>query len=150
MKPFVWSCRKGLQNQIKFYPMKNIIATLAVIGTFSYSFAANPGARHAFKDANAEVALEVERTQGEISLHILAQDMAQYDHIIIERSGNGGEFFSQVKYIQTEGADIEDGNYVFRADKYPLPNNMDSYYRIKTVSKDGITRTFPSVALATN
>jgi len=42
------------------------------------------------------------------------------------------------------------GNYVFRADKYPLPNNIDSYYRIKTVSKDGVTRTFPSVALASN
>jgi hypothetical protein len=131
--------------------MKNIIATLAVIGTFSYSFAAaNPGAKHAFKDPNAEVALEIERNKSEVVLHVLAQDMAQYDHIIIERSGNGGEFFSQVKYIQTEGADIEDGNYVFRADKYPLPSNVDSYYRIKTVSKDGITRTFPSVALASN
>ena len=130
--------------------MKNIITTLAVIGTFSYSFAANPGQKHAFKDPNADVALEIERSKSEVTLHILAQDMAQYDHIIIERSGNGGEFFSQVKYIQTEGADIGDGNYVFRADKYPLPNNIDSYYRIKTVSKDGVTRTFPSVALASN
>ncbi|MFN8292766.1 MAG: hypothetical protein U0T72_03525 [Chitinophagales bacterium] len=87
--------------------MKNIITTLAVIGTFSYSFAANPGQKHAFKDPNADVALEIERSKSEVTLHILAQDMAQYDHIIIERSGNGGEFFSQVKYIQTEGAEIK-------------------------------------------
>jgi hypothetical protein len=126
--------------------MKNVITTLAAITTFSVcAFATNPGAKHAFKDANADVALEVERNKGEVALHILAQDMTQYDHIVIERSGNGGEFFSQVKYVQTEGADIEDGNYVFRADKYPLPNNTVSYYRIKTVGKDGSTRTFPSV-----
>ena len=131
--------------------MKNVITTLAAITTFSVcAFAANPGAKHAFKDANAEVALEVERNKGEVVLHILAQDMAQYDHIIVERSGNGGEFFSQVKYVQTEGADIEDGNYVFRADKYPLPGNTTSYYRVKTVGKDGVTRTFPSVELANN
>jgi hypothetical protein len=131
--------------------MTHKLKTLAVLATFSTAaYAVDPGAKHAFKDANADVALEVERNKGEVVLHILAQDMAQYDHVVIERSGNGGEFFSQVKYVQTDGADIEDGNYVFRSDKYPLPNNTESFYRIKTVGKDGVTRTFPSVALNGN
>jgi hypothetical protein len=37
-----------------------------------------------------------------------------------------------------------------KTDKYPLPASMDAYYRIKTVTKDGITRTYPSVALSSN
>ncbi|MCS6819764.1 MAG: hypothetical protein RMJ53_03720 [Chitinophagales bacterium] len=130
--------------------MKNIIATLAVIGTFSYSFAANPGAKHVFKDPDAEVALELERGKGEVILHILAQDIAQYDHIIIERSGTGGEFYSQVKYIQVDGVNAIDGNYLLSADKYPLPASVDAHYRIKTVTKDGITRTYPSVSVNAN
>ncbi|MCS6819372.1 MAG: hypothetical protein RMJ53_05055 [Chitinophagales bacterium] len=130
--------------------MKDVIILLATVGTFSYSFAANPGNKHVFKDPDAEVALELERNKHEVILHILAQDMAQYDHIIIERSGSGGEFYSQVKYIQIEGADIEDGNYLLRVDKYPLPASVNAHYRIKTVTKDGITRTYPDVALNEN
>ena len=130
--------------------MKNVILTLAAIGTFSSSFANNPGAKHAFQDPNADVALEVERSKGEVVLHILAQEASQFDHIIIERSGNGGEFYSQVKYVQIDSEVAQDGNYILKSDKFPLSATTDAFYRIKTVAKDGATTVYPSVELAGN
>lgn len=128
--------------------MKKIFVTLTVLMTVATTFATtNPVANYTFNSADAEVAIELERVATEVKMHILVKDIAQYDHIIIERSPDGGNYFGQCKYITCAEEKTENG-YMLKVDKYPFPASKDSYYRIKTISKDGITRAYPAVTLS--
>ncbi len=129
--------------------MKKIFVTVAVIMMVAAAFATtNPanGKSYAFNSVDDEVAFEVERVSTEVNLDVLVKDLSQYDHIIIERSPDGGAYFGQCKYI-TYNDEKTDNGYMLKTDKYPFPAVKDSYYRIKTVTKDGVTRAYPAVAL---
>ena len=125
------------------------LAASLVIG-FSTVFATgyNPAENtYTFKSADEEVALDVQRGTGEVKLHILVKDMGQYDHIIIERSAETPNYFGKCRYILCADAKSENG-YMLQIDRYPYSANKDVYYRIKTVTKDGIERAYPAVLLA--
>jgi hypothetical protein len=136
--------------------MKFFTIALALLFTAPAAFANGPGESstttttatnpHQFNNPG-EVAIEVERGKQEVVLHILLKDMSQYDHVLIERSADNVNNFSQCKYINpaTDKADATD--YFKKLDRYPLPVKADCYYRIVTVSKDGITKIYPGVLL---
>jgi hypothetical protein len=80
--------------------MKKIFVTLTVLMTVATTFATtNPVANYTFNSADAEVAIELERVATEVKMHILVKDIAQYDHIIIERSPDGGNYFGSANTL---------------------------------------------------
>ena len=111
------------------------------------SKAGDPAATYIFKSTDEDVVLEVERGKGEVVLHLLVKNMGQYDHILVERSAENQNYFGQCKYISC--ADEKTVNdQLTKQDKYPFSAAKDVYYRIKTVTKDGISRVYPAVLLA--
>lgn len=131
--------------------MKNLTIITLLVFFAGCSFAgSNNGttqANYAFKSMDGEVSFEVERVSSEVKMHILIKDLSQLHHILIERSGDGGISFGQCKYISCDEENAKDG-YLLKTDKYPLPASKDCYYRIKTVTKDGVTRAYPAVTLS--
>lgn len=102
-----------------------------------------------FKSSDEEVALDVQRVTGEVKLHLIVKNISQYDHIVIERSAETPDYFGKCKYISS--ADIKTESIdVVQVDRYPYAANKDVYYRIKTVTKNGIERAYPAVLLASS
>lgn len=104
-------------------------------------------AAYTFKSTDEDVVLEVERVKGEVLLHLLVKDLNQYDHILVERSAENQNYFGQCKYIScAEEKPVND--QLMKQDKYPFSAAKDVYYRIKTVTRDGVSRVYPAVLLA--
>lgn len=134
----------------KLFTITFIILLLGIAPTFANgnNTAATTASNSAHKFTNdGEVVLELERSQQEVIMHILLKDMAQYDHIIIERSGDNVNSFSQCKYISMNSDKPDGTDYFKKSDRFPLPVKSDSYYRIVTVSKDGITKVYPATLM---
>jgi hypothetical protein len=128
--------------------MKKIFTTIAMLTMFAMLFAKGPGTEiHKFAPTYRDVVLEVERGKGDVVLHVLVKDAGQYYSVTIEKSEDVLNNYSQCKYIniKTEKPTAED--YFLRNDKYPLPAQKDSYYRVITVDKEGITKVYPGVLL---
>ena len=103
-------------------------------------------ANYSFKSGDDEIALEVERSKTEILLHLLVKDLSQYDYVAIERSPETPDNFAKCKYIS--GSDtLSRGSYMLEVDRYPYAACKNVYYRIKTVTRDGIERAYPAVFL---
>ena len=102
---------------------------------------------YSFNSVDDEVAMGVERGTGEVKLKLFVKDVAQYDHILIERSAETPNYFGRCKYISCSDVKSTDGN-ILQFDKYPYSATKDVYYRIKTVTKDGVERAYPAVLLS--
>jgi hypothetical protein len=72
---------------------------------------------------------------------------ADLEQVIIERSGSTMQNFTACKTIDMASQKIVDGDYIKNSDRFPLPANIDVYYRVKTVAKDGVTKTYAPVQL---
>ncbi len=129
--------------------MKRILITLTVIfavGVFAVFANGENQNSSSFKSSDEEIAIEVKRVNGEIKLHIMIKSMSKYDHVVIERSAETPDYFGKCKYISCADAKTEKGDFV-HTDRYPYAANKDVYYRVKTVTKDGVERAYPSVLL---
>lgn len=127
--------------------MKNILLIIA-IGFFAKGFS-NPTPtpeKKAFKNTSYDVNFEVDRGKGEVIFYFLSEHMGDYEQIIVERGGQNGGFIP-CKTINMADQKVEEG-YFTNADKFPTSAKQDAYYRIKTITKEGITKTFPPVLLA--
>jgi hypothetical protein len=100
-----------------------------------------------FKSVDEEVGLEVHRGSGDVKLALQVKDITQYHHIVIERSAETPNYFGKCKYISCSTANIKDGK-LLEADRYPYSAAKNVYYRVKTVTNDGIERAYPPVLLA--
>lgn len=100
-----------------------------------------------YKSTDEEVSFDVERGKGEVVMHLLVKDLTQYDHIVIERSAETPNYFGKCKYISCTEKITTDG-YIKEADRFPFSPSKDVYYRVKTVTKDGVERAYPAVLLA--
>jgi hypothetical protein len=100
-----------------------------------------------FKSVDEEVGLEVQRGNGDVKLNLQVKDITQYHHIVIERSAENPNYFGKCKYISCATAVLKDGK-LMEADRYPYSAAKDVYYRIKTVTNDGVERAYPAVLLA--
>lgn len=125
--------------------MKKVTFTLALIFTILFSIAGPAPEKRVFKDATRDVNLELERVQGQVLFHLLSDKLGDLDQIIVER--NGGNGFVSCKIINVKDVIAMDGYFV-SADKFPLSAKVDCLYRLKTISKEGITITYPPVELS--
>jgi len=125
-----------------------LVFSTVIAFVFSLSFASGQiGNVASFQSTDKEVTLEVQRGTGEVKLHLTINHLLQYDHIIIERSAETPDYFGKCKYISCTDAKTEKGDFK-QIDKYPYSATKDVYYRIKTVTKDGVERAYPAVLLA--
>lgn len=118
---------------------------LLIAGSTSLVNAQNEN--NAFKSSDDEVSLDVKRGTGDVKLVLQIKDITKYHHIVVERSAESPNYFGKCKYISCASAKITDGK-LLEADKYPYSATKDVYYRIKTVSNDGVERAYPAVLLA--
>ena len=127
---------------------KYAVAFLVIVFALSLKIFATtpPTDKHEFKSTDREINFDIERKQGEVALYFQSLVFSSYDEILIERSGSDNGSYTVCKTIEIAQAKIN-GDYYKTADKYPLPAQKDSYYRIKTISKDGSVKTFPPVLL---
>lgn len=131
--------------------MKKIVYTLSIllaIGFTAKTYATNPPSdKHEFKSTDREVNFDIERKSGEVELYFQSSAFKDYDEILVERSGADNGSYSVCKTIEVSQVKIA-GDYYKTADKYPMTAQKDCYYRIKTISKEGIMKTFPPVLLS--
>ena len=99
-----------------------------------------------FKSPDEEVALDIQRGTGEVKLHIIVRDISQFDHVVVERSAESPNYFGNCKYISGANAKSKTVD-IIETDRYPYAAAKDVYYRIKTVTKDGIERAYPALML---
>jgi hypothetical protein len=100
-----------------------------------------------FKSVDEEVGLEVHRGNGDVKLDLQVKDITQFHHIVIERSAESPNYFGKCKYITCALVKTDNGKLT-EADRYPYSATKDVYYRVKTVTNDGIERAYPAVLLA--
>jgi hypothetical protein len=124
-----------------------LLITLTIIVSCCTLHAQETALLGTFTSVDEEVGLEVHRGSGEVKLALLVKDISLYHHIIIERSAESPNYFGKCKYISCESAKPVDGK-LMEADRYPYAATKDVYYRIKTVTKDGVERAYPAVLLA--
>jgi len=67
-------------------------------------------------------------------------------NISIEKSADALNGFSQCKYIKFNES-ANDSVLIIKRDVYPLAASEDVYYRVKTVTKEGVSRAYPPVRL---
>jgi hypothetical protein len=132
--------------------MKKTFYTTFILAVLiaSKSFAGAPllaAEKHEFKSTSNDINFEAERIKGEVVFHFYSQYFKEYEQVIIERGGDLNTGFIGCKAISIAEQKIQDGNYFQNADRYPLPANKDSYYRIKTIAKDGVTKTYPPIQI---
>jgi len=121
--------------------------SIAVLVSSYSTYASAPVEKHEFKSTEREINFDIERAQGEIALFFQSDVFGSYDEIIVERSFSDVSGFSACKTIEVSQTKIVDGYYK-TSDKYPMAGQKDCYYRIKTVSKEGVIKTFPPVLLS--
>lgn len=126
--------------------MRNrVLLLLAVLGmTTSW---ANEPEIYVFKTADEDIALEVQRAKTEVQLHLLVKNPSEFESINIERSPENMYSFGRCKYISLADEKISANGYLMKIDKYPYSACKDVYYRINTISKNGVSRTYAPVLL---
>lgn len=121
-----------------------MMMTMAVSSSMVKAQEENAGG--VYKSVDDEVGLEIQRGTGEVKLSIQVKDLTQYNHILIERSAETPNYFGKCKYISTTNVKLTDGK-ILEADKYPFSATKNVYYRIKTITNDGVERAYPAVLL---
>jgi len=139
-------------NRQHVHAMKKILPLTIFAASFLslIAFAIAPGEEapnYRFKSTDDELSFDVERGTGEVKMHLLVKDMAAYHHIIIERSAETPNYFGKCKYISCADQQTK-GGYIQEADRFPYSPAKDVYYRVKTVSNDGVERAYPAILLA--
>jgi hypothetical protein len=145
MKLYNPGCVSYIQNRENVKQTLAVITILILILSSYMTHAQTPAGT--FKSVDEEVGLEVHRGNGDVKLTVQVKDIKQYHHIVVERSAESPNYFGKCKYISCATASLADGK-LMESDRYPYAATKDVYYRIKTVTNDGIERAYPPVLLA--
>jgi hypothetical protein len=95
----------------------------------------------------AEVNLEVDRMGEEVMLYVYSQSLSNVDMIMVEKSKNANDGFTSCRNIKVNESFNINNRYIESSDVTPYPSNVDTYYRIVTVSKSGVTKVYPAINL---
>lgn len=92
--------------------------------------------------------MAIELSQGRLNVNIKLSFSAasKYDYLIIERSDGSQSGFSQCKYLKFEN-NTPDSVVISKTDEYPVTMARDVFYRVRTFTKEGASRIYPSVRL---
>lgn len=94
---------------------------------------------------DGEFTMEVSRESQEVKILLHFRDATQYSYVLIEKTDEIKNEFRQCAYIDIDEEKTKDG-LIEKRDKYPRLYNA-SFYRLRTVTKEGIERTYPPVRL---
>jgi hypothetical protein len=98
------------------------------------------------KSADNEVGMEVSRNDKGVDIALFFSRASQFEYVAIEKSGDAQNNFSQCKYIKFNES-ANDSVVIVKRDTYPYSSTEDVFYRLKTITKDGVSRIYPSVRL---
>jgi hypothetical protein len=124
--------------------MKNLMKTLLILTIALFSFT-TPGEESVYESANLNYS--VVKTNGVVIFSLDINDPTSYDEIIVMRSDKPSGNFRNVKELSKEDINklVTDKNII---DKYPLPSSVITYYKLQTIDKTGVYRSYPCVKLA--
>jgi len=94
---------------------------------------------------DGEFTMEVSRDNQEVKILMHFRDASQYSYVLVEKTDEIKNEFRQCAYIDIDEEKTKDG-IIEKRDRYPRMYNA-SYYRLRTVTKEGIERTYPAVRL---
>jgi hypothetical protein len=92
-----------------------------------------------------EFTMEVLRDGHQVKIILQFRDASQYKHAMIEKTDEIGHEFRQCAYVALMEEKTPNG-VIEKRDRYPRITT-DSFYRLRTVTKEGIERTYPPVRL---
>ena len=94
---------------------------------------------------DGEFTMEVSRDNQEVKILMRFRDASQYSYVLVEKTDEIKNEFRQCAYIDIDEEKTKDG-IIEKRDRYPRMYNA-SFYRLRTVTKEGIERTYPAVRL---
>ena len=112
----------------------------------SYLAKINTELPHKFKELRIGATLEAVRDHGVVRFYVIVDDIEQYSEIVIERSGELGDSYSQCKSVKIQKGKFKN-NYFQIVDEYPLSAKTSNQYRIKALTDDGIIRIYAPVGI---
>jgi len=101
---------------------------------------------YSLKSSDGELGMTVSRSEEGIEIALMFSHATQFEYVVIERSSDAMNNFSQIKYIKFNES-ANDEVVIVKRDTYPLSTSDDVYYRVKTITKEGVSRVYPSVRL---
>ncbi len=135
-------CKEKVYKNTFFFFQILIVALF----TFSSSIVFSQSSDYFLKSTDQELAIEVSRSNNGIEIAIFLTKASQFEYVLIEKSADPQNGFSQCKYIKFNES-ANDSVVIVKRDVYPLTASEDVYYRVKTITKDGASRVYPSVRL---
>lgn len=126
--------------------MKNFLLSFSLLSVIVlFSFAAPNEDESIY--VSKYIKYSVERDGGSALVTLDVANIEEYDEIYLKRSNNPTDDFRQVKYLSKNQVKELSQTGTIR-DKYPLPGNVDSYYKVIAISNKGIYKLFPCVKLS--
>jgi hypothetical protein len=129
--------------------MKKLIQLLIVSSAFGFSSAfagttADDKVKNNFSynSPDDEVKFFVERSKGQLNLQVIMPNIKGYDHVIFEKSDALLGTYTEFKSVKCDDHIKYDGGAILQSDK---AIKGDVYYRIKTVTTDGVARIYAPV-----
>jgi hypothetical protein len=122
---------------------------LALLVLFFSLFLAGPLSAQtdfSMQSADGIVAVEVSRGAKGVEITMHFTNATQIDNVMIEKSGDPQNGFSQCRYVKFNETGSDSVTMVKR-DSYPYTASQDVYYRVKIITKDGASRVYSSVRL---
>lgn len=113
---------------------------------FNTSTMSAQGTDYTLMSSDNQIAMEIARAQYGINITVILNNARELDYVSVEKSAEPIVGYRQCKYIELNKT-TEDSVVIVQHDVYPLVYSEDVFYRVKTVSKEGIARTYPSVRL---
>ena len=98
------------------------------------------------KTSDDEMSIELSQGKLNVNIKLCFFAASKYEYLIIERSDGSQTGFSQCKYVKFED-NTADSVVISKTDEYPVTMARDVYYRIRTFTKEGASRIYPSVRL---
>lgn len=121
--------------------LRNFIVVLA-IALFSFTSA---GEESVYEGTN--VNYNVSKANGIVKIQLGLLEPENYDGIIVMRSDSPSGLFRNVKEMTaSDMSNLTSNNTII--DKYPLPGSVTAYYKVQTVDKSGVYRSYPCVKLS--
>lgn len=120
--------------------------TLFILAITFFLFSFAPSQYNEAYYSSKYINYSVERQGSTAVLQVDIIDINQYDEIYIKRSNNPMDDFRQVKYLSKSQINKLAQTKTI-VDKYPLPGNSDTYYKVVAISKKGVYKLFPCVKL---
>lgn len=125
--------------------MKNLTYALTLLISISLLAFTQAGEESAYEGSS--VSYNVAKEQGVVLINLGLKEPDTFEEIIIMRSDNPSIYFRSIKELNSEAvAQLTTENTLI--DKYPLPSSVVTYYKVQTVDKTGVQRSYPSVKLA--